>query len=159
MIYNQDIYDKEIDVRQTVQQFKKYLHEIFQIPLTRLRVFYVDDVGFNMGVCGPEELKYPQRLLHTYVLSKTNRCSRNLKNGKKSFDGAMKLIKVLPPNTNSKHFVRNLISFASNPKRFVQSFSSLYPGEDFVAPSKLFSPVLGFRTAPIFFSVSYCNSR
>jgi hypothetical protein len=21
-----------------------------------------------MGVCGPEELKYPQRLLHTYVL-------------------------------------------------------------------------------------------
>jgi hypothetical protein len=53
-------------VRQTVQQFKKYLHEIFQIPLTRLRVFYVDDVAFNMGVCGPEELKYPQRLLHTY---------------------------------------------------------------------------------------------
>jgi uncharacterized pyridoxamine 5'-phosphate oxidase family protein len=67
LIYNQIIYDKEIDVRQTVQQFKKYLHEIFQIPLTRLRVFYVDDVAFNMGICGPEELKYPQRLLHTYV--------------------------------------------------------------------------------------------
>ncbi|CAF3216133.1 unnamed protein product [Rotaria sp. Silwood2] len=41
-------------------------HETFKIPLTRLRVFYVDDVAFNMGVCGPEELKYPQRLLHTY---------------------------------------------------------------------------------------------
>jgi hypothetical protein len=67
LIYNQVIYDKEIDVRQTVQQFKKFLHEIFHIPLSRLRVFYIDDVAFNMGVCGPEELKYPQRLLHTYV--------------------------------------------------------------------------------------------
>jgi hypothetical protein len=43
------------------------IHELFQIPLTRLRVFYVDDVAFSMGVCGPEELKYPQKLLHTYV--------------------------------------------------------------------------------------------
>ncbi|CAF2918217.1 unnamed protein product [Rotaria sp. Silwood2] len=66
LIYNQITYDKEIDIRQTVQQFKKYLQEIFQIPLNRLRVFYVDDVAFNMGVCGPEELKYSQRLLHTY---------------------------------------------------------------------------------------------
>ncbi|CAF4246803.1 unnamed protein product [Rotaria sp. Silwood2] len=66
LVYNQTTHDKEIDVRQTVQQFKKYLHETFKIPLTRLRVFYVDDVAFNMGVCGPEELKYPQRLLHTY---------------------------------------------------------------------------------------------
>ncbi|CAF2779807.1 unnamed protein product [Rotaria sp. Silwood2] len=66
LVYNQITHDKEIDVRQTVQQFKKYLHETFKIPLTRLRVFYVDDVAFNMGVCGPEELKYPQRLLHTY---------------------------------------------------------------------------------------------
>ncbi|CAF3746474.1 unnamed protein product [Rotaria sp. Silwood1] len=66
LVHNQITYDKEIDVRQTVQQFKKYLHDIFQIPLTRLRVFYIDDVAFNMGVCGPEELKYPQRLLHTY---------------------------------------------------------------------------------------------
>ena len=65
LIHNQMTYDKEIDVRQTVQQFKKYLHEIFHVPLARLRVFYVDDVAFNMGVCGPEELRYPQRLLHT----------------------------------------------------------------------------------------------
>ena len=65
-IYNQTPIEKELDVRQTVQQFKKYLHEFYQIPLARLRVFYVDDVAFNMGVCGPEELKYPQRLLHTY---------------------------------------------------------------------------------------------
>lgn len=65
LIHNQITYDKEIDVRQTVQQFKKYLHEMFHIPLTRLRVFYVDDVAFNMGVGGPEELKYPQRLLRT----------------------------------------------------------------------------------------------
>lgn len=69
LIYNQSTYDKELDVRQTVQQFKKYLHETFQIPLTRLRVFYVDDVAFNMGVGGPEELKYPQRLLHTYAFN------------------------------------------------------------------------------------------
>ncbi|UJR31930.1 hypothetical protein I4U23_019403 [Adineta vaga] len=67
LIYNHKTYDKEIDVRQTVQQFKKYLQEIFHIPWNRLRIFYVDDVAFNMGVCGPEELKYPQRLLHTYV--------------------------------------------------------------------------------------------
>lgn len=67
LIYNQSTYDKELDVRQTVQQFKKHLHETFQIPLARLRVFYVDDVAFNMGVGGPEELKYPQRLLHTYA--------------------------------------------------------------------------------------------
>ncbi|UJR14790.1 hypothetical protein I4U23_001778 [Adineta vaga] len=66
LAYNQITYDKEIDVRQTVQQFKKYLHELFHLPLTRIRVFYVDDVAFNMGVCGPEELRYPQRLLHTY---------------------------------------------------------------------------------------------
>ncbi|CAF1236486.1 unnamed protein product [Rotaria sordida] len=66
LIYNQITYDKEIDVRQTVQQFKKYLHEIFQIPLTRLRLFYVDDFAFSMGVGGPEELKYPRRVLHTY---------------------------------------------------------------------------------------------
>jgi hypothetical protein len=69
LIYNQITYEKEIDVRQTVQQFKKYLHDIFQIPLTRLRVFFVDDVAFNMGVGGPEELKYPQKLLHTYVFN------------------------------------------------------------------------------------------
>lgn len=67
LVYNQVTYDKEIDVRQTVQQFKKYLQDIFHIPSNRLRVFYVDDVAFNMGFCGPEELKYPQRLLHTYV--------------------------------------------------------------------------------------------
>jgi len=67
LIYNQITYDKEIDVRQTVQQFKKYLQEILHVPFNRLRIFYVDDVAFNMGVCGPEELKYPQRLLHTYV--------------------------------------------------------------------------------------------
>jgi hypothetical protein len=73
LIYNQVIYDKEIDVRQTVQQFKKFLHEIFHIPLSRLRVFYIDDVAFNMGVCGPEELKYPQRLLHTYVSIQSDR--------------------------------------------------------------------------------------
>ncbi|CAF1684576.1 unnamed protein product [Adineta ricciae] len=66
LVYNQVTYDKEIDVRQTVQQFKKYLQNIFHIPSNRLRVFYVDDVAFNMGFCGPEELKYPQRLLHTY---------------------------------------------------------------------------------------------
>ncbi|CAF3680898.1 unnamed protein product [Rotaria sordida] len=66
LIYNQITYDKEIDVRQTVQQFKKYLHEIFQIPLTRLRLFYIDDFAFSMGVGGPEELKYPRRVLHTY---------------------------------------------------------------------------------------------
>lgn len=65
LVHNQVNYEKEIDVRQTVQQFKKYLHELFRIPLSRLRLFYVDDVAFNMGVCGPEELKYPQRLLHT----------------------------------------------------------------------------------------------
>lgn len=68
LIYNQINYEKEIDVRQTVQQFKKYLHELFQVPLIRLRVFYVDDMAFNMGVGGPEELKYPQRLLHTYKI-------------------------------------------------------------------------------------------
>ncbi len=43
----------------------------------------------------------------------------NPKNAKNSFDGATKPKKVLPLNTNSKPFVRNLISFASNPKRFV----------------------------------------
>ncbi|CAF3858208.1 unnamed protein product [Rotaria magnacalcarata] len=66
LVHNQITHDKEIDVRQTVQQFKKYLHEMFHIPLTRIRIFYIDDVAFNMGICGPEELKYPQRLLHTY---------------------------------------------------------------------------------------------
>ncbi|CAF1240826.1 unnamed protein product [Adineta steineri] len=66
LIYNQITYDKEIDDRQTVQRFKKYLHELFQIPLTRLRVFYVDDFAFNAGVGWPDELKYPQRSLHTY---------------------------------------------------------------------------------------------
>jgi hypothetical protein len=66
LVYNQITYEKEIDVRQTVQQFKKYLQDIFHVPLHRLRVFHVDDVAFNMGLCGPEELKYPQRLLHTY---------------------------------------------------------------------------------------------
>jgi hypothetical protein len=65
LVHNQSTLDKEIDVRQTVQQFKKYLQEHFHIPMNRLRIFYVDDVAFNMGVCGPEELKYPQRLLHT----------------------------------------------------------------------------------------------
>jgi hypothetical protein len=65
LVYNQITYEKEIDVRQTVQQFKKYLQDIFHVPLHRLRVFHVDDVAFNMGLCGPEELKYPQRLLHT----------------------------------------------------------------------------------------------
>lgn len=67
LVYNQITHDKEIDTRQTVQQFKKYLQEIFQLPYNRIRVFHVDDVAFNMGICGPEELKYPQRLLHTYV--------------------------------------------------------------------------------------------
>lgn len=67
LVYNEINYDKEIDVRQTVQQFKKYLHEIFHLPLNRLRVFHVDDMAFQMGLCGPEELKYPQRFLHTYA--------------------------------------------------------------------------------------------
>jgi len=67
LVHNQITYEKEIDVRQTVQQFKKYLHDIFNIPLNRIRVFHVDDVAFNMGLCGPEELKYPHRVLHTYV--------------------------------------------------------------------------------------------
>lgn len=65
LVHNQISIEKEIDVRQTVQQLKKFLHELFHLPLNRLRVFYVDDVAFNMGVCGPEELKYPQRILHT----------------------------------------------------------------------------------------------
>ncbi len=65
LVYNQTTYEKEIDARQTVQQFKKYLQETFHIPSHRLRVFHVDDVAFSMGICGPEELKYPQRLLHT----------------------------------------------------------------------------------------------
>ena len=65
LIYNQMIYDKQIDVRQTVQQFKKYLQDLFDISSNRLRVFYVDDMALNMGLDGTEELKYPQRLLHT----------------------------------------------------------------------------------------------
>lgn len=65
LIYNQIIYEKEIDVRQTVQQFKKYLQDLFGISSNRLRVFHVDDMAFTMGLGGTEELKYPQRLLHT----------------------------------------------------------------------------------------------
>ena len=65
LVYNQQTIEKEIDVRQTVQQLKKMLHELFHLPLNRLRVFHVDDFAFNMGVCGPDELKYPQRILHT----------------------------------------------------------------------------------------------
>ena len=65
LIYNQTSYEKEIDVRQTVQQFKKYLQDLFGISAARLRVFYVDDMAFTMGLGGTEELKYPQRLLHT----------------------------------------------------------------------------------------------
>lgn len=65
LVQNQLVYDREIDVRQTVQQFKKYLHELFHIPLARLRVFFVDELAFSMGLGGPEELKYPRRLLHT----------------------------------------------------------------------------------------------
>ena len=67
LVHDQVIYEKEIDVRQTVQQFKKYLQELFHLPIGRLRVFYVDDMAFTMGFGGQEELKYPQRLLHTYV--------------------------------------------------------------------------------------------
>lgn len=65
LVHNQTTIEKEIDVRQTVQQLKKTLHELFQLPLNRIRVFHIDDVAFSMGICGPEELKYPQRVLHT----------------------------------------------------------------------------------------------
>lgn len=65
LVYNQLIQEKEIDVRQTVQQFKKTLGQTFNIPLNRLRLFHLDSEAFNMGIGAPEELKYPQRILHT----------------------------------------------------------------------------------------------
>lgn len=65
LVYNQITQEKEIDLRQTVQQFKKYLGQIFHIPFNRLRLFHLDSEAFNMGIAGPEELKYPQRILHT----------------------------------------------------------------------------------------------
>ena len=65
LVYNQITHEKEIDLRQTVQQFKKYLGEIFHLPFQRLRIFYLDTVAYNMGVGGADELKYPQRVLHT----------------------------------------------------------------------------------------------
>lgn len=65
LVYNQITHEKEIDVRQTVQQFKKNLGEIFHLPFQRLRIFHLDTVAYNMGIGGAEELKYPQRVLHT----------------------------------------------------------------------------------------------
>lgn len=65
LVYNQITEEKEIDVRQTVQQFRKQLADIFQLPVRRLRLFHLDSVAFNMGIGGADELKYPQRILHT----------------------------------------------------------------------------------------------
>lgn len=76
LIYNQITHEKVVDVRQTVQQFKKYVHELYQIPLARVRIFHVDDVAFSMGIGGPEEMKYPQRFLHAYVTAQRLRQSR-----------------------------------------------------------------------------------
>jgi hypothetical protein len=70
LVYNQITHEKVIDVRQTVQQFKKYVHELYQIPLARVRIFHVDDVAFSMGIGGPDEMKYPQRFLHAYVIAR-----------------------------------------------------------------------------------------
>jgi hypothetical protein len=65
LIHQDIIHDKDIDVRQTVEQFKKYICQLFHLSSSRLRVFHVDDLAVTMGHGGPEELKYPQRLLHT----------------------------------------------------------------------------------------------
>ena len=70
LIFNQIHHEKFIDVRQTVEQFKIYLQELFQIPLNRLRVFYIDEITLTTGLGRAEELKYPQRFLHTYVDSR-----------------------------------------------------------------------------------------
>lgn len=65
LIFNQMQHQKMIDVRQTVRQFKTYLEQLFEVPLHRLRVFYIDDLTLTTGLGRPEELKYPQRFLHT----------------------------------------------------------------------------------------------
>ncbi|CAF4481982.1 unnamed protein product, partial [Didymodactylos carnosus] len=80
LVYNQYSIEKEIDLRQTVQQLKKLLETEFHVPASRMRLFYVDELAFNMGVGGPEELKYPQRLLHTYNVHDQDKFFIDLKN-------------------------------------------------------------------------------
>ncbi|CAF1072943.1 unnamed protein product [Didymodactylos carnosus] len=82
LVYNQYSIEKEIDLRQTVQQFKKLLETEFHVPVARMRLFYIDEVAFSMGACGPEELKYPQRLLHTYNVHDQDKFYIDLKNDK-----------------------------------------------------------------------------
>ncbi|CAF3810769.1 unnamed protein product [Rotaria sp. Silwood1] len=124
LIYNQITYNKEIDIRQTVQQFKKYLQEIFQIPLNRLRVFYIDDVAFNMGICGPEELKYPQRLLHTYNIHDGDQFHIDLKPDPPKFQHSNRTADMIH-QTRKKKLPNNLISSEDDKKYLPFSFDSL----------------------------------
>ncbi|CAF1117969.1 unnamed protein product [Rotaria sordida] len=124
LIYNQIIYDKEIDIRQTVQQFKKYLQEIFQIPLNRLRVFYIDDVAFNMGICGPEELKYPQRLLHTYNIHDGDQFHVDLKPDPFKSQYSNRTVDITR-NTHENKLTNNSTSSEDDKKLLPFSFDSL----------------------------------
>nr|CAG4643932.1 EOG090X05JJ [Lepidurus arcticus] len=58
---------RRITVYQTVGELKAKLREVAGLPLSRMRLFYVDQ-GMKGGF-GPEEMKYPNKQLYSYNIN------------------------------------------------------------------------------------------
>ncbi|XP_074601152.1 tubulin folding cofactor E like protein mlt [Brevipalpus obovatus] len=56
--------DVKVDLNKTVKDFKSEISAIFNLPVNRMRVFYIDHEMAE--VMGPEELKFNQKKLYTY---------------------------------------------------------------------------------------------
>jgi tubulin-specific chaperone cofactor E-like protein len=64
--YRDAYHFEKVDVRQTVGDFKKQLEKLVGYPSHRFRLFYIDIEA--LPICGPEELKYPNRCLHSFKI-------------------------------------------------------------------------------------------
>ena len=57
---------ERIGVKQTVGAFKRQLEKFVGQPASRFKLYYIDIEACSMSVYGPEELKYPNRCLHSF---------------------------------------------------------------------------------------------
>lgn len=56
----------ELRLEQTVADLKKQLRPIVQLPVNKMRVYYIDrQLGYALA---PQELKYGARALHSYSI-------------------------------------------------------------------------------------------
>ncbi|XP_015788056.1 tubulin-specific chaperone cofactor E-like protein [Tetranychus urticae] len=59
-----EIKEMKVDLNKSVKDFKSEISSIFNLPIGKMRIFYIDHVLSE--VMGPEELKFNQKKLYTY---------------------------------------------------------------------------------------------